>query len=161
MELTRDQDIAYDKAAFFCSKSEHCSFDIQEKLKSWGLNSTDSQVVIEKLIAEKYIDDERYARAYAKDKSRFNKWGKQKIAFMLRNKKIAPEVITLALEEIEDDGYTEQLLKLLTDKAKTIKYANKFDKRNKLMRFALSRGFEADQINKALRQLEMPDEDEI
>jgi len=160
MQLTHDQSIAYDKAAFLCSKSEHCSFDIQEKLKSWGLASTDIDAVIEKLTAEKYIDDERFARAYAKDKSRFNKWGKQKIAFMLRNKRIAPEIIRLALEEIEDDGYTDQLLKLLTDKAKTMSSANKFDRRNKLMRFALSRGFESEQINKALQKLKILEDEE-
>ncbi len=160
MQLSHDQNIAYDKTAFLCSKSEHCSFDIQEKLKNWGLNSTDIDVVTEKLIAEKYIDNERFARAYAKDKSRFNKWGKQKIAFMLRNKRIAPEIIRLALEEIEDESYSIQLQKLLTDKTKTMRSENKFDRRNKLMRFALSRGFEAEQINKALQKLKILEEEE-
>lgn len=160
MQLTRDQNIAYDKAAYLCSKSEHCTSDIQEKLKLWGVSPEDADVVIEKLIAEKYIDDERFARAYAKDKSRFNRWGKQKIAFMLRNKKIAPEIIRLAFEEIEDESYSDQLLKLLTDKAKTIKSENKFDRRAKLMRFAMGRGFEAEQINKALQKLKiLEDED--
>jgi len=160
MQLTPDQQIAYDKAAFLCSKSEHCSSDIQDKLKLWGLLPEDIDVIIEKLVAEKYIDDERFARAYAKDKSRFNRWGKQKIAFMLRNKKIAPEIIRLAFDEIEDESYSDQLFKLLTDKARTIKSANKFDRRAKLMRFALSRGFEAEQINKALEKLKiLEDED--
>jgi len=160
MQLTRDQKIAFDKVAFLCSRSEHCTSDIQEKLKLWGVMPEDAGVVIEKLIAEKYIVDERFARAYAKDKSRFNRWGKQKIAFMLRNKKIAPEIIRLALEEIEDESYSDQLLKLLTDKAKTIKSENKFDRRAKLMRFAMGRGFEAEQINKALQKLKiLEDED--
>ncbi len=160
MQLTHDQNIAYDKATFLCSKSEHCSFDIHEKLKDWGVASAEINIVIEKLIAEKYIDDERFARAYVKDKSRFNKWGKQKIAFMLRNKKIAPEIIRLAFEEIEDENYSDQLQKLLIDKAKTIKSKNKFDQRNKLMRFGLSRGFEAEQINKALQKLKILEEEE-
>ena len=155
MQLTRDQQIAYDKAAFLCSKSEHCSSDIKDKLKLWGLLSEDIDAITEKLVAEKYIDDERFARAYAKDKSRFNRWGKQKIAFMLRSKKIAPELIRLAFDEIEEESYSDQLLKLLTDKAKTIKSENKFDRRAKLMRFAMGRGFETEQINKALQKLKI------
>lgn len=160
MQLSRDQTIAYDKAAFLCSKSEHCASEIREKLKLWGLSPGDVDCVIVKLIEEKYIDDERFARAYAKDKSRFNRWGKQKIAFMLKNKKIAPEIIRLAFEEFEDESYLAQLQKLLTDKAKTIKSENKFDQRAKLMRFAMGRGFEPEQINKALQKLKiLEDED--
>ena len=153
MELTHDQTIAYDKAAFLCSRSEHCTSEIQEKLKTWGLSSEDSEPVIEKLVAEKYLDDERFARAYVKDKFRFNHWGKQKIAFMLRSKNISSEIMDLAFEEIEDEGYSEELRKLLTDKEKSIKAKDQYDKRNKLMRFALGRGFESNQIYAALKKL--------
>lgn len=160
MQLTRDQNVAFDKAAFLCGRSEHCVSEIQEKLKLWGLSAKDSVIVIEKLIEEKYIDDERFARAYAKDKSRFNKWGKQKITFMLRSKKISPEIISAALDEIEENLYSEQLLKLLADKAKTIKSDNPYDRRNKLMRFAMGRGFETEQIKKALQKLNILEEED-
>ena len=153
MELTHDQNIAYDKAAFLCSRSEHCSSDIQEKLKLWGLSSEDSELVIVKLVEEKYIDDERFARAYVKDKFRFNHWGKQKIAFMLRSKNISSEIMELAFEEIEDEGYSDELRKLLTDKEKSIKAKDKYDKRNKLMRFAMGRGFESGQVYAVLKEL--------
>ncbi|BBE18528.1 regulatory protein [Aquipluma nitroreducens] len=153
MELNQDQKIAYDKAAFLCSRSEHCSSEIQEKLKVWGLPAEDSEPVIEKLIAEKYLDDERFARAYAKDKFRFNHWGKQKIAFMLRSKNIPSEITGLALEEIEDEGYLEVLRRLMTDKEKSIKAKDQYDKRNKLMRFAMGRGFESSQIYAVLKEL--------
>ena len=153
MELTRDQSIAYDKAAFLCSKSEHCSSEIKEKLKLWGLSSEDSELVIAKLVEEKYIDDERFARAYVKDKFRFNHWGKQKIAFMLRSKNISSETMELAFEEIEDEGYSNELRKLLADKEKSIKAKDQYDKRNKLMRFAMGRGFESGQIYAVLKEL--------
>lgn len=153
MELTHDQNTAYDKAAFLCSRSEHCSFDIQEKLKLWGLSAEDTDLVIAKLIEEKYIDDERFARAYVKDKFRFNHWGKQKIAFMLRSKNISAEIMELAFEEIEDVGYSNELRKLLTDKEKSIKAKDLYDKRNKLMRFAMGRGFESGQIYAVLKEL--------
>ena len=87
MELTHDQITAYNKAAFLCSRSEHCSFDIQDKLMLWGLSSEDALLVISKLIEEKYLDDERFARAYVKDKFRFNHWGKQKNCFYVALKK--------------------------------------------------------------------------
>lgn len=153
MELTHDQNTAYDKAAFLCSRSEHCSSDIQEKLKLWGLSAEDTDLVIAKLIEEKYIDDERFARAYVKDKFRFNHWGKQKIAFMLRSKNISVEIMELAFEEIEDVGYSNELRKLLTDKEKSIKAKDLYDKRNKLMRFAMGRGFESGQIYAVLKEL--------
>lgn len=153
MDLSPKQITEYNKAAFLCSRSEKCSSEIQEKLKLWGLSTDESEQVLTKLKAEKYLDDERFARAYAKDKFRFNHWGKQKIAFMLRSKNIPAEIIDLAFEEIEEDGYSDELLKLLTDKEKSIKAKDKYDKRNKLMRFAISRGFETDQIYKVLKEL--------
>jgi len=153
MELSKDQLAAYDKAAFLCSRSEHCSSDIQEKLKLWGLSAEDARLVIAKLVEEKYIDDERFARAYVKDKFRFNHWGKQKIAYMLRSKNISSEIMELAFEEIEDEGYSNELRRLLADKEKSIKAKDQHDKRNKLMRFAMGRGFESDQIYAALKEL--------
>jgi len=153
MELTPEQQSAYLKAAAICSRSETCTYNIQEKLKLWGLNEADSLLVIGLLKDEKYIDDERFARAYVKDKFRFNHWGKQKIEYMLRTKKINQEILELAFEEIEDEGYADELLKLLTDKAKTIKAKDQYDKRNKLMRFAMGRGFESGKIYAALKEL--------
>jgi len=153
MDLTRDQTLAYDKAALLCSKSEKCTSEIEEKLKLWGLSSDESEPVIKKLISEKYLDNERFARAYAKDKFRFNRWGKQKIEYMLRAKKINQETVKLALEEITDEGYSDELLNLIAIKEKTIKAKDQYDKRNKLMRFAMGRGFESGKIYAALKEL--------
>jgi regulatory protein len=88
-----------------------------------------------------------------KDKFRFNRWGKQKIAYMLRAKKIQEEIINRAFDEIEDDGYSRQLIKLLEDKARSMKAHHAFDKRSKLLHFALGRGFESGEIYKALKEL--------
>ena len=153
MELSREQSIAYEKAALICSRSEKCTSEVLEKLKIWGLSSTESELVIEKLIAENYLNDERFARAYAKDKFRFNHWGKQKIEYMLRAKKISPDIMELAFEEISEDDYFEDLRKLLTDKEKSIKAKDKYDKRNKLMRFALGRGFESVKVYAVLEEM--------
>lgn len=153
MEFTPEQQSAYLKAAAICSKSETCTFDIQAKLKVWGLEEDDSLAVINLLKEEKYIDDERFARAYVKDKFRFNQWGKQKLAYMLNSKKISKDIQEAAFEEIEDDSYSDKLLKLLIDKEKSIKAKDKFDKRNKLMRFAMGRGFESGKIYAVLKEM--------
>jgi len=153
MEFTQNQNIAFDKAALLCSKAEKCSSEVFEKLRLWGLSIEESEPVVEKLIDEKFIDNERFARAFVKDKFRFNHWGKQKIAYMLRTKNISPEILELAFEEIEDDGYLDELRKLLTDKEKSIKAIDKYDKRNKLMRFALGRGFESGKVYAIFKEL--------
>jgi regulatory protein len=152
MPFRKEQQKAYLKAATLCSQSEKCRTDILEKLKQWGLSTEAAVPVIDRLISEKYLDDERFARAYVKDKFRFNRWGKQKITFMLRAKEISAEIVEMALAEIEDSDYSEDLRKLIEEKAKTIKAKDKYDKRNKLMRFALGRGFESSQIYAALKE---------
>ena len=150
--MNQEQQIAYDKASLLCSRSEKCTSEIEEKLKLWGLAADESEEVINKLISEKYLDNERFTKAYTKDKFRFNRWGKQKIAFMLRAKGISAEIIELAFMQIEDSDYSDNLRRLIEDKAKTIKVKDKYDKRNKLMRFALGRGFESAQIYAALKE---------
>lgn len=153
MAFTPQQQLAYLKATTICSRGEICSFDMFEKLKKWGLEQEDAQEVIQLLQSEKYIDDERFARAYVKDKFRFNHWGRQKIAFMLHSKRINREVQEAAFEEIEEDNYAEQLINLIQLKEKTIKSTDQYDRRNKLMRFAMARGFESDKIFAAFKAL--------
>lgn len=153
MELTQAQLDAFQKAAFICSQSEKCSADIREKLRQWNVSGEDSLVVVERLVAEKFIDDERFARAYVKDKFRFNRWGRQKIEFMLRAKHISGEIIEAAFEEIDEENYSDELRRILTEKAKSVKGKDQYDKRNKLMRFAMGRGFESNQIYTVLKEL--------
>jgi regulatory protein len=155
MELSQRQREAYDKAAFLCSRGEKCSSDVREKLKQWGYSSEESKAVVEKLVAEKYIDDERFARAYAKDKFRFNGWGKQKIEYMLRSKHISSEIMVIAFEEIETENYDEKLRLLLAEKIKSVKGNDQFEQKNKLARFAMGRGFEPDVIFRILKELKI------
>ncbi|HLN72749.1 MAG: regulatory protein RecX [Methylococcaceae bacterium] len=153
MAFSSEQRSAYLKATAICSRGETCSFDILEKLRKWGLEEAQAREVIDQLKAEKYIDDERFARAYVKDKFRFNHWGRQKIAYMLSSKRIGKEIQQAAFEEIEDESYSEELIKLIKSKEKSVKADDPFDKRNKLMRFAMARGFETDKIFKAFKEL--------
>ena len=129
--MTYDQ--ALHKAAAYCSLSEKCVFDVQEKLHSWGAESNDHEKIISYLLEEKFIDEKRFAIAYVKDKFRYNKWGKIKIRIMLRQKKIPNYLIEEALNEIDEDAYQEMLVKLKNDKEKNLKYKNEYDKKPNLL----------------------------
>lgn len=141
------------KSAALCSISEKCISDIQKKLLSWGINDEESERIIRRLIQEKYIDENRFARFFVKDKHKFAKWGKGKIAHALKEKGINQENINEALEQIEEEDYSEQLDTLLNAKLKSIKYKNAFDAKAKLIRFGMGRGFEYEAIMNALKKI--------
>ncbi|MDD3406305.1 MAG: regulatory protein RecX [Paludibacteraceae bacterium] len=144
---------ALHKAAAYCSVAEKCVFDVQTKLESWGMVRQDSDKIILQLKNDKFIDEKRFAEYYAKDKFRFNKWGKIKIGIMLQSKNIAKEQIQNALETIDTIEYQNMLVTLLKQKAKNINYKSDYEKRGKLFHFAQNRGFETKAIDTALKTL--------
>ncbi len=144
----------YLRAAALCSRAEKCSSEIRGKLAEWGADEELAEKVLKKLIDEKFIDDARYSAAFVKDKFRFNKWGRIKIAYLLRQKNISPEIISGALNEIDDTAYLETLKKLLQEKTKKTTAKNQYDQKAKLLRFAQSHGFEGDLAYRALASFE-------
>ncbi len=125
-----------------CSLREYCTFDLLKKMERMGLDEGEKQSVINTLKEEKFLDDERFAGAFVRDKSRLGGWGTLKIRYALRNKKIQDEIISDALSEISADSENERLNKILSLKAKSIKSDISFENRlNRLVRFAVSRGY--------------------
>ncbi len=151
--FTDKQKEAYSRAAVLCSRAEKSSESIFRKLTDWGLEEIESFPVIERLISEKFIDDERYARSYVRDKFRFNKWGKIKISYQLKAEKINSQVIEMALEEIDETDYKDILEKIISEKDKKIKSANHYDRKAKLFRFAQGRGFEPELIYSVINDI--------
>ncbi|VBB48331.1 Regulatory protein RecX [uncultured Paludibacter sp.] len=141
------------KAASYCSISEHCISDVEEKLKAWGVNPADSEKIIQHLIKQDFINEKRYSRAFVRDKFGMNKWGKIKISLAMREKGIDKEMIADALKVIDDGEYEEQLARLLKNKLHTINYEFEYEKQGKLFRFAQSRGFENNVIERVLRRI--------
>jgi regulatory protein len=141
------------KATAFCSLSEHCITEIKEKLTAWGASDSQIKKIVAHLLVEKYIDQQRFATAYAHDKLRFNHWGKIKISFMLRSKDIDSQTITTALENIDTDEYQNILRELIKAKAKTIKAGSYYEKRGKLMRFLQGKGFEFAEMERAINAI--------
>lgn len=110
--------------------------------------------IIKSLTERKFVDDRRFAVAYAKDKAQFSKWGKRKIRAMLQSKRISPEIIAEALQEIDESLADDNLLTLLKSKARQMDEISSYQAKAKLFRFAASRGYESDSIMRALSLLE-------
>ncbi len=141
---------AYSRATTLCSKGEKCIADIRKKLYDWKLEAEHHDAVIDALLENKYIDEERFAHYFVRDKYRFNGWGKIKMRHHLSQKKIPSYLIEQAFGEIDEDDYMERLNHALTVKNRSIKTEDFYERKNKLMRFAAGRGFSPDEINKAL-----------
>lgn len=132
------------RAAALCSGSEHCSSEIRKKLLLWGLSPTQTEKAISYLIDEKYIDNKRFCRAYCLDKFRYNHWGRIKITQMLRMLEMDTSDINEGLEAIPEEEYQEVLQHILEQKNKQLKDSDPYIRKGKLVRHALSRGFETD-----------------
>lgn len=133
-----------------CSKAEYCRADIYRKaLKDLEGDEEAAAKVVEALQAEKYVDDARFASAYAREKATLQGWGPVKIRFQLRGKGVSDAHIAAALEEIEPEKAEARLAKLLETKAKTLK--GDPQGRLKLIKFALSRGYDYDVVKKMVQ----------
>jgi regulatory protein len=144
MSATLSFQQALKNAATVCSKSEKCSSDIIVFLRQRGLSDDEIKNAIEFLIREKFIDDQRYALNFVHDKFRFNKWGKVKTAYMLRQKRIPENLIVESLCKISDEEYETTIRDLLLNKVKSIKGTGEHERKGKLIVFAQGRGFESD-----------------
>jgi len=145
---------ALNRAMALCAGREYCSGDIRSKLDSWGIKSDDAIKILEILVNEKFIDDIRYAEAYVKDKYRQNKWGRMKIASMLRLKKIPGNIIDSAMQTIDEDEYRQTVREVVMSHNKSVKAKNSYDLKGKLMRFGLEKGFESNLLYDIMNEIE-------
>ena len=143
----------YSKMAQLCSRSEQCSSDIRKKMLAYEIMDELVEEIISKLKAEKFIDDERYVKAYVSDKFKFNKWGKTKIRYYLKGKGLSDKTISKGLEVIDDEEYKKALIKTMNEKARKVKGKTKFEKSGSIIRFAQSRGFEPEIIHRYLNEV--------
>lgn len=151
-ELTEKE--ALNKASAYCSKSEHCPSEVNEKLHQWGV--TDEEVcqrIIVWLMKESYIDEARFCRSFANDKFRFNRWGKKKIELYLQQKGLPSSFIVEALEEISDEDALQHAIQLMSQKMKSIRTDNPYEVYAKLMRFATGRGIEMKIARQAIKTI--------
>ena len=147
-EMTEQE--AYLQLAALCAQAEHCEQEMRDKMRRWELDETVQNRIVDRLIKERYVDDERYARAFVKDKIRYNKWGRRKVQQALWQKRIDADIQQRVLDEIEEKEYLDILRPLLKQKRKSIKAESDYELNQKLVRFALGRGFDFDIIRQCL-----------
>ncbi len=142
------------RAQQLCSIREYCISEITAKIVQWGENETEiTESVIGRLIAEKFIDEDRYCRAFAMDHFKYQHWGKVKISAGLRMKKIPAAAIAAGLEAIDNDEYLATLGELLATHRRSVKSKNRYDLKGKLVRYALGKGFESQVVYEAVNSL--------
>lgn len=139
------------KAEELCARAEHSSGEINDKLIKWGIIPNEAAKIIERLRTTRFIDDARFARAYARDKVEYSHWGKRKISLGLWQKRIARDIITEALDEIDQQRYEAALLTTIRSKARSLPDADSYEGRTKIFRHAVSRGFEPDLVARFLK----------
>jgi regulatory protein len=148
-----DEKAALNQAMKLCSRKEYSAKEMLDKLLEWELPEEKAAQIVKTLISDKFIDDQRYTRAFVNDKLKFSKWGKIKISYMLKQKGVASDIVKETLNDIDEQLYEEILLSELTKKAKSIKAESDYEFKGKLIQFAAGRGFEYEVAAKLAERL--------
>ena len=148
-------DVAKLKIEAYCAYQDRSSTDVRSKLKEWEISEEQTNLIMQELIIEGFLNDQRFASSYVSGKFRIKKWGRHKIKAQLRLKRISAELIEVALKEIDDEQYWGNLVYLTEKKCKELspKTDSEWNKRIKIARFLAQKGYENDLISDALDQL--------
>ena len=138
--------LAPERIKNYCVTEDKCQLDVIKKMEEWGVLKTSQNHILETLIKEKYLDEERYSRSYCRGKFRMKKWGKIKITNALRKKKISTESITKGLEEINDSEYEIELEKQYQKKKNITQEKDHFIKNKNIATYLISKGYESDLV---------------
>lgn len=142
------------KACSYCAYQERTHQEVRERLAEWGVWGDESEEIISKLIEENFLNEERFARAFAGGKFRVKKWGRRKILFELKARKLSPYCIKVAMQEISDDDYLETLYELVSKKLADLRTERSVPLRNqKTARYLMGKGYESDLVWEAINSL--------
>ncbi|MFD2572891.1 regulatory protein RecX [Spirosoma soli] len=134
------------KAAMFCAYQERTQQEVRDRLKEWGVWGDDAEEVIAELIQQNYLNEERFAKSFAGGKFRVKGWGKRKIKQHLQQRGITGYNLDQAMNEIAPNDYRETLTELLAKKRQSIRDDNPLVVKQKLVRYAMSKGYESELI---------------
>lgn len=144
---------ALQKLQRYCAYQDRCHEEVRTRLLTLGIYGDDLEMIMTDLIEEGFLNEERFARSYARGKFRFKCWGRQRITRELKSRRISDYLIRKALEEIPEEEYRQALLDFLTRKQELIQADNEFELKQKLAAFALRRGFESEYIWEAIAEV--------
>jgi regulatory protein len=149
-----NNDEAYRKLMQYCSYQDRCHKEIKDKLYEWGFDSEDTGKLIIKLLEDKYLNEERFARSFVRGKFNYKHWGRQKIRQELKKKGITDNLIRIALQEINDRDYQSTLRKLIISKQKQLKEKSARIRDYKTIQFLITKGYEIEVIKENLNSEE-------
>jgi regulatory protein len=149
--LTKEQ--ALQKIRHYCAYQERCHFEVKEKLYGFGLRSTDVDELIVSLIEDNYLNEERFAIHFAGGKFRTKSWGRKKIEYELKQKKVSPYCIKKALGQFDVEEYLATLEKLAEKKKDLFADSNAFYATQKLKQYLFSKGWEMELIDTVLKKI--------
>lgn len=138
----------------FCAYQERCADEILKKTNSWGLTSDEGLELLNDLIEKGFVDEERFVTSFVSGKFRFKKWGRIKIRFELKKKRIQDDLIRKCISTIDADDYYSTLKDLCSKKWKETKAKDQWERKAKVMRFLASKGYESDLIADVLQETE-------
>ena len=149
--LTPDQ--VLDKMAKFCAYQERCVKDVRDKLKTFDIPKEEKTKILDYLLDNRFVNDERFAKSFVRGKVNQCGWGVNKIRFHLIQKGIAKDIIDEVLGQTDEEVYRQRLIEILKTKSKTVKAENDFEKRRKLAAYAMQKGFEGILVWEVLKEL--------
>jgi regulatory protein len=149
--LTPDQ--VLDKMAKYCAYQERCVKDVRDKLKTFEISEEEKTKILEYLLDNHFVNDERFAKSFVRGKINQSGWGVNKIRFHLVQKGIAKEIIDEALSQTDEEVYRQRLIDILQTKVKTVKADSDFEKKRKLAAYAMQKGFESALVWEILKDL--------
>ncbi len=144
---------AFAKIQKYCAYQERSHQEVKYKLYSYGLYSGDVEELLSRLITENFVNEGRFAKAFAGGKFRIKKWGKNKIEHKLESLGLTKNCISRGLKEIDSTDYTKTLRSLIKKKEIEVSEKNPFAKRNKVARFAISKGYEPELVWETVKDL--------
>ena len=144
---------ALERLELLCSKREVCISQVEEKLYRWNVDPSERPSIVEFLVGNRYVDDKRFAVAFARDKFRFSKWGPHKIKVHLQEKRIDAEYVAEALQEVELEELPSAVVRELQRKSETLKAKNSYELKMKLVAVGLRKGFAYDLVSRAVDQI--------
>ena len=149
--LTPDQ--VLDKMAKYCAYQERCVKDVHDKLKTYDIPQEERDKILDFLLDNRFVNDERFAKSFVRGKLNQSGWGVNKIRFHLIQKGIDKDIIEEALGQTDEEVYRQRLIEILKTKAKTIKADSDFEKKRKLAAYAMQKGFEGALVWEVLKDL--------
>lgn len=149
---------ALQKLKHYCAYQERCHQEVSQKLYELGVRRTDHDPIIATLIEENYLNEERFAIAYAGGHFRMKQWGRTRITYALKQKQVSPYCIKKALQQITDEEYEKTLWQLAEDKYRSLKKDQYLVRKKKTTDHLVYKGYEHDLVNKVLARLTGKDE---